>query len=77
MASIVSFRRVYGFQDTSVRDERIEREKARLRYLKQQERSLEEAKRRDSSSASGQRQLAELRKSLNLPARPKSDNESG
>jgi len=60
-----------------VRDERIEREKARLRYLKQQEQSLAEAKHRDSSSASGQRQLAELRKSLNLPARPKSDNESG
>lgn len=60
-----------------VRDERIEREKARLRYQKQQEQSLAEAKRRDSSSASGQRQLAELRKSLNLPARPKSDNESG
>lgn len=60
-----------------VRDERIEREKARLRYLKQQEQSLAEAKRRDSASASGQRQLAELRKSLNLPARPKSDNESG
>lgn len=60
-----------------VRDERIEREKARLRYLKQQEQSLVEAKRRDNFSASGQRQLAELRKSLNLPARPKSDNESG
>lgn len=60
-----------------VRDERIEREKARLRYLKQQERSLEEAKRRDSSSASGQQQLAELRKSLNLPARPKTGDESG
>ncbi len=60
-----------------VRDERIEREKARLRYLKQQERGLEEARRRDSSSASGQRQLAELRKSLNLPARPKTDDESG
>lgn len=60
-----------------VRDERIEREKARLRYLKQQEHSLAEAKRRDSSSASGQQQLAELRKSLNLPVRSKSDNESG
>lgn len=60
-----------------VRDDRIERETARLRYLKQQEQSLEEAKRRDSSSASGQRQLAELRKSLNLPPRPNSDNESG
>jgi len=60
-----------------VRDERIEREKARLRYLRQQEQSLAEAKRRDSSSASGQRQLAELRKSLNLPARPKTDDESG
>lgn len=58
-----------------VRDERIEREKARLMHLMQQERSLEEAKRRDSSIASGQRQLAELRKSLNLPARHKSDNE--
>ena len=61
-----------------VRDERIEREKARLRYLKQQERSLEEVKRRDSSSASGQRQLAAIRKSLNLPpVRPKTDDESG
>jgi len=60
-----------------VRDERIEREKARLRYLKQQEHSLAEAKRRDSSNASGQQQLAELRKSLNLPVRSKSDNESG
>lgn len=60
-----------------VRDERIEREKSRLRYLKQQEQSLAEAKRRDSSSASGQRQIAEIRKSLNLPARPKSDKESG
>ena len=60
-----------------VRDERIEREKVRLRYLKQQEQSLEEAKRRDSSSVSGQQQLAELRKSLNLPARQKSDDKSG
>lgn len=60
-----------------VRDERIEREKARLRYLKQQERSLEEVKRRDSSSASGQRQLAELRKSLSLAARSKNNDESG
>lgn len=60
-----------------VRDERIEREKARLRYLKQQERSLAEAKRRDGAMASGQRQLAEIRKSLNLPARTKTDDESG
>lgn len=60
-----------------VRDERIEREKVRLRYLKQQEQSLAEAKRRDSSSVSGQQQLAELRKSLNLPARPKTDDKSG
>ena len=59
-----------------VRDERIEREKARLRYLRQQEQNLAEAKRRDSSSASGQQQLAELRKSLNLPARPQTDDES-
>jgi len=60
-----------------VRDERIEREKARLRYLKQQEQSLAEAKRRDSASVSGQQQLAELRKSLNLSGRPKTDDESG
>lgn len=59
-----------------VHDERIEREKARLRYLKQQEQSLAGAKRRDSSSASGQQQLAELRKSLNLPARPQTNDES-
>lgn len=59
-----------------VRDERIERDKARVRNMKQQEQSLAEAKRRDSSSASGQRQLAELRKSLNLPARPKADDQS-
>ena len=60
-----------------VRDERIEREKARLRYLKQQERSLEEVKRRDSSIASGQRQIAELRRSLSLAARSKNNDESG
>ena len=59
-----------------VRDERIEREKARLRYQKQQEQSLAETKRRDSSIASGQRRLAEIRKSLNLPARPKIDDGS-
>ena len=60
-----------------VRDERIEREKARERHLKQQEQSLAEAKRCENSSASGQRQLAELRKSLNMPARPQTDDESG
>lgn len=60
-----------------VRDERIEREKARERHLKRQEQSLAEAKRCENSRASGQRQLAELRKSLNMPARPQSDDESG
>ena len=59
-----------------VRDQRSEQEKARLRYLRQQEESVAEAKRRDSSIVSGQRQLAELRKSLNLPARPKTDDGS-
>lgn len=57
-------------------DERLEREKARVRHMKQQEQSLAEAKRRDSFSASGQQQLAELRKSLNMPARPQIDDES-
>lgn len=57
----------------NVRDDRIELEKARLRCLKQQERNLEEAKRRDRSIASGQQQLAEIRKSLNLPVHPKTD----
>jgi len=56
-----------------VRDDRIEREKACLRYLKQQERTLEEAKRRDNAIASGQKQLAEIRRSLNLPVHPKTD----
>lgn len=60
-----------------VRDERLEREKARERHLKQQEHSLTEAKRCESSRASGQQQLSELRKSLNMPARPQSDDESG
>ena len=60
-----------------VRDERIEREKARERHLKQQEQSPAEAKRCENSRASGQRQLAELRKSLNMPARPQTDDESG
>jgi hypothetical protein len=60
-----------------VRDERIQREKVRLRSLKQQEQSLAEAKRRDSSNASGQQQLSELRKSLNLPVRPRTDDDSG
>jgi len=60
-----------------VRDERIEREKARVSHLKQQEQSLTEAKRCENSRASGQRQLAELRKSLNMPARPQIDEESG
>ena len=59
-----------------VRDERVEREKVRLRYMKQQEQSLAEAKRRDSSNASGQQQLSELRKSLNLPVRPRTDDDS-
>lgn len=59
-----------------VRDERIEREKVRLRSLKQQEQGLAEAKRRDSSNASGQQQLSELRKSLNLPVRPRTDDDS-
>jgi len=59
-----------------VRDQRSEQEKARLRYLRQQEESVAEANRRDSSIVSGQRQLAELRKSLNLPARPKTDDGS-
>lgn len=59
-----------------VRDERIEREKVRLRSLKQKEQSLVEAKRRESSNASGQQQLSELRKSLNLPVRPRTDDDS-
>jgi len=62
-----------------VRDERIEREKARLRYLKQQEDSLAEAKRREEnrSHESGQQRLAEIRKSLHMSARVQSDDESG
>lgn len=62
-----------------VRDERIEREKARLRYLKQQEDGLAEAKRREENRLheSGQQRLAEIRKSLHMPARVQSDDESG
>ena len=60
-----------------VRDQRIEREEDRVRRLKQQEQSPTEEKRRDDSRASGQRQLAELRKSLNMPVRPQTDHESG
>ncbi len=60
-----------------VRDQRIEREEDRVRRLKQQEQSPTEEKRRDDSRASGQRQLAELRKSLNMPVRPQTDDESG
>ncbi len=62
-----------------VRDERIEREKARLRYLKQQEDSLAEAKRREEnrSHESGQQRLAEIRKALHMPARVQKDDESG
>lgn len=60
-----------------VRDERLEREKARVRHLMQQEQYPTEAKRRDDCRASGQRQLAELRKSLNMPVRPQTDDESG
>ncbi len=62
-----------------VRDERIEREKARLRYLKQQEDSLAEAKRREEnrSHESGQQRLAEIRKSLHMSARVQSDDEPG
>jgi len=50
-----------------VRDERIAREKERLRSMKQQERCLEKAKCRDKSIMTGQRRLAEIRKTLNLP----------
>lgn len=60
-----------------VRDERIKQEEERVRRLKQQEQCPTEAKRRDDSRASGQRQLAELRKSLNMPVRPQTDDESG
>lgn len=62
-----------------VRDERIEREKARLRYLKQQEDSLAEEKRREENKSheSGQQRLAEIRKSLHMSARVQSDDESG
>ena len=62
-----------------VRDERIEREKARLRYKKQQEDSLAEAKRREEhrSFESGQQRLDEIRKSLHMPRRVKTDDESG
>ena len=59
-----------------VRDERSEREQANLRYRKQQEQSQAESKRRECSRASGQKQLARLRKSLNMPARTKVDTES-
>ena len=62
-----------------VRDERIDREKARLSYMKQQEDSLAEAKRREEprSLESGQQRLAEIRKSLHMPARVQTDDESG
>lgn len=60
-----------------VRDERINREEERVRRVKQQKQSPTEAKRRENSRASGQRQLAELRKSLNMPVRPQIDDESG
>ena len=62
-----------------VRDERIEREKARLRYKKQQEDSLAEAKRREEhrSLESGQQRMAELRKSLHMPSRVQTDDKSG
>jgi len=62
-----------------VRDERIEREKARLRFKQQQEDSLAEAKRREEqrSLESGQQRLAEIRKSLHMPARVQSDDKSG
>ena len=62
-----------------VRDERIEREKARLRYKKQQEDSLAEAKRREEhrSLESGQQRLDEIRKSLHMPPRVQTDDESG
>ena len=59
-----------------VRDERSEREQANLRYRKQQEQSQAESKRRECSRASGQKQLARLRKSLNMPVRTKVDTES-
>ena len=62
-----------------VRDERIEREKARLSYKKQQEDSLAEAKRREEhrSLESGYQRLTELRKALHMPSRAQTDNESG
>jgi len=62
-----------------VRDERIEREKARLRYKKQQEDSLAEAKHREEhrSFESGQQRLDEIRKSLHMPPRVQTDDESG
>jgi len=62
-----------------VRYERIEREKARLRYKKQQEDSLAEAKRREEhrSFESGQQRLDEIRKSLHMPPRVQTDDKSG
>ena len=59
-----------------VRDERSERTQANLGYCKQQEQSQAETKRRQCSLAYGQKQLARLRKSLNMPARTKVDTES-
>ena len=62
-----------------VRDERIEREKVRLRFKQQQDDSLAESKRREEqrSLESGQQRLVELRKSLHTPARVQTDDESG
>ena len=56
-----------------VRDERIEQEQAHLSYLKLQEENSADTKRRDRSIVSGQKQLAALRKSLNMPTRTKTD----
>jgi hypothetical protein len=56
-----------------VRDERIEQEQAHLSYLKLREENSVDTKRRNRSTVSGQRQLAALRKSLNMPTRPKTD----
>ncbi len=57
---------------------RIEHEQARLRYVKQQEASVAEAKRREEnrSTTPGKSPLAEIRKKLQMPTREKTDDDS-